>query len=281
MNNLFEGRLDIEEDVELFYQFYKNSDDYPWLIVTHGVGEHSRRYHFLQEIFSKNYNVFLYDLRGHGTSTGTKGDVDSFETYAKDLESVIEFTKNYHSMKNYVLYSHSMGALITLRFLQNFPELLLKPEKVFLSAPPFRPGGVLGELTNYLPYKLFSSLGSFKKGPWIKDLIPETALTNHDHGEIGYKTDPLVLGGMQLRLLANLVKSGKDASKIALNKDYNIYCVVGEKDVVVSKKAIEQYCMDIDSSVHLKVFSDGKHELHNEIDQIRDPYLKYLKDCLS
>jgi len=281
MNNLFEGRLDLEDGVELFYQFYKNSDDFPWLVVTHGVGEHCRRYHFLQELFSDKFNILLYDLRGHGTSTGSKGQVDSFQTYAQDLGAMIAFIKEYHSMKKYVLYSHSMGALITLSFLQNFPEELSQPEKVFLSAPPFRPGGALGELTKYLPYKIFSSLSNFKKNLWVKDLIPETALTSHDHGDLGYKSDPLVLGGMQLRLLSNLVMSGKDAFKSPLNKSYEIYCVVGGKDVVVSKKAIQQYCSQIDTSVQLRVFLNGKHELHNEIDQIRDPYLQYLKDCLS
>ncbi len=281
MNNLFEGRLEVNDATELYYQFYKNSKDLPWLIVTHGVGEHSRRYHFLQDIFSENFNILLYDLRGHGTSGGKKGYIDSFETYAQDLQSIIKFTQEYYSMKEYTLFAHSMGALINLRFLQNFPTDLQVPEKVFLSAPPFRPGGALGESTKFMPYAIFSSLSGVKKSFWIKDLIPETQLTSHNAGDLGYQEDPLVLGGMQLCLLANIVKSGKDAFKIPLKKKYEVYCVVGEEDVVVSKKAIQEYCSEIDTSIQLKVFANGKHELHNEVDQIRDLYLKHLKACIS
>ncbi|MBC77901.1 MAG: hypothetical protein CME64_17980 [Halobacteriovoraceae bacterium] len=39
-----------------------------WIIVTHGLGEHCSRHSHFFKMFSQNFSVCLYDLRGHGNS---------------------------------------------------------------------------------------------------------------------------------------------------------------------------------------------------------------------
>src|SRR3990167_8856677 len=83
-----------------------------WLVATHGIGEHQERHQYLSDIFGQYFNVFRYDLRGHGRSGGPRGDISSFGQYMEDLNELIQFLHQEYRMKRYVLFGHSMGALI-------------------------------------------------------------------------------------------------------------------------------------------------------------------------
>ena len=45
-----------------------------WIIGVHGMGDHMGRHDYLMELFSSDFNVFQYDLRGHG-EVREKGDL--------------------------------------------------------------------------------------------------------------------------------------------------------------------------------------------------------------
>jgi alpha-beta hydrolase superfamily lysophospholipase len=57
--------------------------------------------------------MVTYDHRGHGLSTGRRGDAPSFEAFLEDLKQVIQFAGG-----TPFLYGHSFGGLVTIRFLQ-------------------------------------------------------------------------------------------------------------------------------------------------------------------
>ncbi len=277
----FEGRLDVDSGIDIYYQLLKSDKTLPWLIITHGVSEYSGRYYFFEDYFKDHFNILFYDLRGHGKSDGKRGDIDSFEIYSDDLKKMIQFLESFHEMKSYVLFSHSMGALITANFIQNFPLGIIKPDKVFLSAPPIRPGGGLGESTQILPKSLIDKLAGVSKSFKLKNLIPDTDLTNHQQGDLGYDNDELILDGISTRLLFNLVKTGREVGSKPLKADFPIYCAIGGKDKVVSKKALSKYLDKHGKDVYFMEFINGKHELHNEIEEIKKPYMTYLQKTLT
>src|SRR3989338_4773426 len=129
-----------------------------WIIVTHGVGEHLKRHEYFSKIFSQYFNLCFYDLRGHGLSDGKKAYVNDFREYIWDLEALIEYLQKEYGMKRFILFGHSMGALITANYIQTNANKNFYPEKVFLSAPPVATGGALGEFFRYAPQKLTKSL---------------------------------------------------------------------------------------------------------------------------
>ena len=53
-----------------------------WLIVTHGLGEHLERHEYILKLFSQNFNIAIYDVRGHGRSGGTRAYVENFENFS-------------------------------------------------------------------------------------------------------------------------------------------------------------------------------------------------------
>lgn len=60
--------------------------------------------------------IVTVDLRGHGESTGARGDVDSIGQYEEDLGQVITTLRKEKPVQRFVLAGHSMGGGITLRY---------------------------------------------------------------------------------------------------------------------------------------------------------------------
>ena len=60
--------------------------------------------------------VFALDLRGHGQSEGTPGDVDHTDQYADDLADLISIVKKEKPKGKIILAGHSMGGGIALRY---------------------------------------------------------------------------------------------------------------------------------------------------------------------
>ena len=137
MANRFEGSIEGYRGIELFTQSWRSEHHKGTLIVTHGMAEHSDCYNeFAQYCNEKGWDVFAWDLRGHGRSEGQRGYVDSFDCFEKDLRKVIEFVK---TEKNgpYVLFGHSLGGLITIKNLikwlfNHFSSIIKKNSSYFL-----------------------------------------------------------------------------------------------------------------------------------------------------
>ncbi len=127
-------KLKTTDGEELHLNIHENGSKY-WLIVTHGMGEHCGRHQYMYKLFSQYFNICLYDLRGHGKSSGKRAYIDSFKDYVRDLGDILEFLRDTYAMDEYVLFGHSMGGLITASFMQNEVSDNLYPVKVFLSAP--------------------------------------------------------------------------------------------------------------------------------------------------
>ena len=88
------------------------------LIITHGYGEHQGYYHDMASYFVKHgFNVFTYDLRLYGKSTGKKGDIKSFDLFVSDLNEIISFARGKYPDNQIFLFGHSMGGSITLNYL--------------------------------------------------------------------------------------------------------------------------------------------------------------------
>ena len=87
------------------------------LLVTHGLGEHLARYaHVAAAMTARGIRVHRYDLRGHGRSSGRRGDVERPDVFLDDLQML--HARAAGSGLPVFLYGHSMGGQLTLRFLE-------------------------------------------------------------------------------------------------------------------------------------------------------------------
>lgn len=251
-----------------------------WLIVTHGLGEHSERHEYMFKLFSANFNIAIYDLRGHGKSGGKRAWVENFSDYLKDLQSVIDFLKKDFSMTNYTLFGHSMGGLITAAYIQNMASTDFYPEKVFLSSPAVAGPGLMGHAFSLAPMLVFDGLVKIPTIP-LQGVLDLKKLSHDGRVYEDYIHDPLNQLKVHSKLFFEVLKMGRDVFSRPLRIECPLYVSVGTADGLVHAKLIETYFTKIEKSAQLKTFEGGYHELHNEIEKYRKPYFNFLRQSLT
>lgn len=107
------------------------------VVVCTGRTEFIEKYfEFIGELLERGYAVVCFDWRGQGLSQRLAADravghVARFGDYDLDLEAVVAGLLP-DLPKPYVLFGHSMGGHVALRYLAAHPEIF---ERAFLSAP--------------------------------------------------------------------------------------------------------------------------------------------------
>lgn len=251
-----------------------------WLIATHGIGEHLGRNGFIPEHLCSTYNILQYDLRGHGLSMGDPAFVEDFNDFILDLDEVIGHLKSRYRMEKYTLFGHSMGALITASYMQKNARDSFYPESVFLSAPPIELPGFLGSIVSKVPQSIISALSVNPISVKIPGLVDLEQLSHNLDTARLYSEDSKNHMSLHSKLLLEMVKCSKETFSKKIDMKCPGFVVVGTGDNVVSAKAIEEYFSKIETGFKLKVISGGYHELHNEIDKYKKPYLEFLKESL-
>lgn len=105
---------------ELNLNIYKPDTREPKIIILgiHGFGEFGERYKKVAEYFTNQGAAFyIHDQRGHGLTPGKRGVIDSYDSFLNDIDMIIEKIYEEHGNLPIVLYGHSMGGNIAIRYL--------------------------------------------------------------------------------------------------------------------------------------------------------------------
>lgn len=271
--------ISLANDIEIHANVYECGSPI-WLIVTHGVGEHSERHNFLVELFSGKFNILFYDLRGHGLSSGKRVYIEDFSDFAKDLQQILLYLKSRYRMERFVLYGHSMGGLITADFLKHHAHKDLYPELVYLSSPPVGVGGVIGKIVNQLPSTLFTGLTQFPFSFRLGGLVDLSGLSHDPQVAIEARKDKLCAHSLHTKLGIELVKSSRMVFDGPLYPHCPAFVSIGTGDNVVSPESLINYFTKVETDFTLKVFPEAYHEIHFEIERFRKPYLDFMKESV-
>lgn len=251
-----------------------------WIVVTHGLGEHCERHQYFVEYFAQYFNILFYDLRGHGESEGKRAYVESFDDFCKDLSCVIDFLRTEYSCTRYMLFGHSMGGLITSRFMQRHVTSDFYPEKVYLSSPPVAAPGVMGEVFHYGPHFLINSLRKLPFSMPLKGTLDLKKLSHDIRVYNQYIKDPKNCLAIESKLLFEIVNASKDTFATPLRINCDLYVSVGSEDKLVSPNHLVTYFKNVEKNAELNVIKGGYHELHNEIEKYRKPHMEFMKNAL-
>ncbi len=254
------GYLSSDDNTQIFYRHYAPENPQATVLIIHGFGEHSGRYaHVIDELLATNFEVFCIDLRGHGRSKGSRGDIKTFTNYEEDVDALISYAKSMQGPKRkFFIVAHSMGALVALSLLAHTKHHV---DGVVLSSPLFALS---------LPVPLWKRLlgrclGLIAPSLSLKSEISGSQLSSDTHFASAYDKDPLVLKSLSVRAFMQIVKKLRDSKDIKIKQPF--FMQVAEKDFVVDSKAATDWFESLGSKKKdqsLKIYPEFLHEIYNE-----------------
>lgn len=220
------------------------------VIVVHGYAEHGGRYaHVAGAFAAQGWATVAPDHLGHGRSDGERGLIADFAHVVDDLHATVDLAEAAYPGVPILMAGHSMGGLLTARFVQRSPHRLAGA--AFL-------GAVLGDW------------------PWARAVLAEPSLPeepSHPDGmsrdpatNRSYAEDPLVYhGGYKRPLLVSEVAT-LDAFRAEIDRiRVPVACLHGSADPFVPPGPTVQAVVDMPSTDKLiRVYPGAKHELVNE-----------------
>lgn len=232
------------------------------VLVHHGLGEHGGRWSVLAEALAGlPVTVATYDLRGHGVSSGPRGDADGMAQLAGDLERMLPAIVAALGARRVLIYGHSLGAGVVAHALI-WGGLQQHVVGAVLSAPP------VGVPLN------FAARVKIGVGRLIRGIAPSIRLANeidptalsHDDGQVArYVSDPLVHAQVSIRLGLSIVDTGprlvEDAGRITVPT----LVFVGTEDRVVDPPGVARFAARLGSADRSFCELAGcRHEPHFE-----------------
>jgi len=229
--------------MRIFYRYFisnkPSKNEHPKLYIVHGLGEYSGRYEKFIKLFNElGFDVYIFDLPGHGYSYGKKGDIGNFYEIYYFLENYIQ--------EDYFLFGHSLGGLLAARFVEITEN---KPKKLVLSSP------ALGDISQMK--WLLNMLSVFPKLTFSNRIDPFDLSTNRKVCE-EYTRDPLVHDKITVESAIGMFAEAELALKDIDKIDVQTLLLYGTDDKVVN---ISEYAKIQNPNVNIISFNKGRHEL--------------------
>ena len=251
-----------------------------WIVASHGIGESSERHDWLEKLFGQDFNIARYDLRGHGQSGGVPAH-GTFDLFKNDLETLLLHLVRHHNMKKYILFGHSMGALICADWLQNQTSEELYPLSVFLNAPPVGFPGILGKIVHRIPTSALSKVNGIPLSLKIGGLIDTGNLSHDPQVEKQYYEDPHNHLQLHSKLLLEMILSSRRTFSHPINPRCPAFVTVGSEDKIICTQSLLHYFKFVEKNFHLQIFEGAWHEIHNETKKYRLAYFEFLQTTLK
>ena len=270
MNN---GHFKTFDGSEIFYREWNFRPNQKSIIIIHRGHEHSERLNDIatSEQFS-GYNIFAFDLRGHGHTKTQTSSV--FMDYVRDLDYFSKFLKSEYEVKisDIFVIANSIGGVVSAAWVHDFAPQIAG---MALLAPAFRINLIV-PLANEM-----ITLGTkLKKGLIIKSYVKSKMLTHDPEQQKAYDTDPLITRSIDAELLIDLAKAGKRLVDDAEAIDTPTLILSAEKDAVVFNKDQKMFHDKLDTDLkklevlpdffHGILFETGKELVYNKIKDFAD-----------
>ena len=262
------------DEKRIFYRFYNPPNPKGCMLILHGMGEHSGRYHkFLEKLQDTSIQIAVLDCRGMGKSEGERMFVESLDKYSEDIDCFLDHLRNKFSLPNKLfLFGHSLGGLNAVRWgLKRQSQI-----KTMILSSPF--------LGIKLPFclKTFHGLMSFFIPHFVYHNPVFPKHLTHDAKEVEhYKKDPLIARKISAHLFEEILKYQKEI-KLWTKIDFSFpvyFFVSGDERVVDSKATKHFFDLLIAPKKEWLEFDGFYHEIFNEIEQ--DKPFSALKEILQ
>lgn len=230
------------------------------LLWLHGFAEHRRRYdHFGRWMSDHRITVAAIDQRGHGESQGRRGHVAQFQHYYRDVSALLHWVNDHHPKLRTVLGSHSHGALVAARYLQE-GALPRKLEAAVMTGPFLAVGTPVPEWKD----RLANIAGSIVPKLSVPTGIPPERLNHDPRNCAAYANDRLVFKTASAGWYVEMRKHQQLALNMAARITLPILVMQGMEDVIVSPQASREFFDELGTAPRHRRFI-GYEGLYHEI----------------
>lgn len=274
--------------------------------ILHGLAEHVQRYdRFAKACTAKGFTVVGHNHRGHGKQPpdgllGHFSDQDGWSRVIDDAQTVSNEIKRDYPKTPLVLFGHSMGSYIAQSFvMRKSPDIdaLILSGSTWPNRQELRLARLLARIMKWFrgtrtPSRLFDEM-LFKK--YNQRFAPNrTAFDwlSRDDAEVDrYVSDPLCgtrsTNGLWLELFTALLEISTASALAKVSESLPILITGGALDPVGGAKALARLAAEYEASGHanvtLKLYSEGRHEMLNEInrDEVTEDLLAWIDRAIS
>ena len=244
------------------------------LFLVHGFYDHTGLYgHIIRAALERGYAVVIYDLPGHGLSSGKPAAIDSFSQYTAALRVLLDAGAELFPQP-WSIAGQSTGAAVVLDHLWRCRE---RDEgypfsKTILLAPLVRPCG----------WKKFGwSLPLLKR--FTKGLKRNFALNSHDKDFLDFiaTKDPLQAQSLPLVWLGAM-KQWLARVQGQVSSEQGILILQGDADATVDWRFnLEVLQQKFPSRLQLKIVTGARHHLVCEAEEWRQQVFEYVFEYLQ
>jgi alpha-beta hydrolase superfamily lysophospholipase len=232
------------------------------VILSHGFGEHARRYDHVAERFRRDgLMTYALDHRGHGRSGGKRVLVKDISEFTGDFATLVGIATGENPGVTRVVLGHSMGGGIVFAYGVEHPD---DYDLMVLSGPAVAAQTAVSPLLN----RLAKAIGAIAPGLPLQQL--EADAVSRDPAVVdAYNTDPLVYHGKVPGGIARtLLLVGETMPQRAASLTAPLLVVHGSEDRLIPEIGSHQLVDAVGSSdVELKVYPGLYHEVFNEPEQ--------------
>lgn len=234
------------------------------LLIMHGYYDHTGLFgNAIRLGLEQDFAVLMFDLPGHGLSSGERISIDSFDRYADILNDVLTFSRP-HLPQEFYAWGQSTGSTILLNHLWRYSQTSLSPVnfiKQVLFAPLILPRAWnSGRILYWLIHK------------FVKRIPRKPSTNSHDKKFLYFldHQDPLQTHNLSVAwvgAMKNWIRFCKTLSP--LNNELLI--VQGTGDGTVDWKYNIPILKRLLPKSHFKMIKEAGHQLVNETPEFRQP----------
>jgi alpha-beta hydrolase superfamily lysophospholipase len=247
------------------------------VILSHGFGEHARRYDHVAERFGRDgFLTYALDHRGHGRSGGKRVLVKNISEFTGDFDTLVGIATQEHPGVPRIVLGHSMGGGIVFAYGVEHPD---NYDLMVLSGPAVAAQTAVSPLLAWLA----KTIGAIAPGMPLQQL--EAGAVSRDPAVVdAYNTDPLVYHGKVPGGIARvLMLVGETMPQRAASLAAPLLVVHGSEDRLIPEIGSHQLVDAVGSSdVELKVYPGLYHEVFNEpeLEQVLDDVVSWINTRL-
>ncbi|MFP4074685.1 MAG: lysophospholipase [Actinomycetota bacterium] len=240
-----------EIGTELVREWIPKGDPKAYIVLVHGLAEHSGRYERTGSLFAEaGFWVRGFDLIGAGGSGGRRWDIDDWSRFHDQVQGHLEWARERGGPV--ILMGHSLGGAIVLGYaLSDRPE----PDLLILSAPALAGGAGWQKALAPVMARLTPSLS-------VPNSVDGEHLSRDPEVAEAYFSDPLVHTSSTCRFGANTFEEIDRLKETLWSLEVPTLVIHGGDDSVVPVGSSEP--LGVLDNVDRKVYPGLRHETLNE-----------------